>query len=68
MNDKFNKGERVYCVFNSSIEGKITARNAYHGIYFYHVKVDDEESFIEHFGLGSVNVVFLHYQLRRLQS
>ena len=64
MNDKFNPGDRVCCIFNSAIEGEITVRNNYHGVYFYHLKVDDEKSFLKHFGLGSVNVVFLHYQLR----
>ena len=66
MNEKFNPGERVYCIFNSAIEGEITARNSYHGIYFYHLQVDDEASFMRHFGLGSANVVFLHYQLRTI--
>ena len=66
MNKKFNPGDRVYCIFNVAIEGEITKRDCYHGVYFYHLKVDDEESFIRHFGLGSINVVFLHYQLREV--
>lgn len=65
MNKKFTPGDRVYCIFNSAIEGEITARDNYHGLYLYTVKVDDEKSFISHFGLASVNVKFLHYQLRK---
>lgn len=65
MNDKFNPGDRVYCIFNSSIEGEITKRACYHGLYLYAVKVDDEESFIKHFGLASVSVKWLPYQLRK---
>lgn len=65
MNNKHSPGDRVSCIFNPAIEGEITARDNYHGLYLYAVKVDDEESFISHFGLASVNVKFLHYQLRK---
>ena len=66
MNKKFNPGDQVYCILNSAIAGHITSRNNRHGQYVYTLKVDDEKSFIKHFGLGSVNVVFLHWQLRRI--
>ena len=66
MNDKFKPGDRVYCIFNSSIEGEITQRDNHDGIYLYSLKVDDEESFIKHFALASVAVKFLHYQLRKV--
>ena len=65
MNDKLKEGDRVSCIINHAIEGEITKKSCYHGVYLYALKVDDEESFIKHFGLGSVNVVFLHWQLRK---
>ena len=65
MNNKLKEGDRVYCIINSAIEGEITKKGYYHGIYLYTLKVDDEKSFVRHFGLGSVNVVFLHWQLGR---
>lgn len=65
MNKKLKEGDRVSCVFNSTIEGEITKRACYHGLYLYSVKIDDEESFVNFFGLASVNVVWLHYQLRK---
>ena len=65
MNNKLKEGDRVYCIFNSAIEGEITKRACYYGLYLYSVKVDDEESFKKHFGLGSVNVKWLHCQLRK---
>ena len=66
MNDKYNAGDHVFCIFNSSIQGKIIKRYSFHGFYCYLLKVEDEESFLKHFGLGSTNVIFLHYQLRRI--
>jgi len=65
LNDKLKEGDRVYCIFNSAIEGEITKRACYHGLYLYTLKVDDEESFIKHFDLGSVSVKWLDCQLRK---
>lgn len=65
LNDKLKEGDRVYCIINSAIEGEIIKKACYHGLYLYSLEVDDEKSFKKHFGLGSVNVVFLHWQLRR---
>jgi len=66
LNDKLKEGDQVYCVLNASIAGEITAKNNYHGVYLYSLEVDDEKSFRKHFGLGSVNVVFLHWQLKKV--
>ncbi len=66
MNDKnLNPGDHVYCVINPSITGTIIQRDCPHGTYLYSLKVDDEKSFVKWFGLGSDNVKFLHWQLRR---
>ena len=66
MWERLKEGDRVSCVINPAIEGEITKKAVRDGIYLYSLKVDDEESFINHFGLGSVNVIFLHWQLRRV--
>lgn len=65
MLDKLKEGDKVSCIINSAIEGEITKKACYHGIYLYSLKVDDEESFMRHFGLGSTHVKFLHWQLRK---
>lgn len=65
MNEKHNPGDHVYCVINPAITGKIIKRDCYHGVYLYGLKVEDEDSFIKHFGLGSTSVIFLHWQLKR---
>ena len=66
MNDKWNPGDRVICVINPAIQGVVINRECRDGVYLYSIKVDDEESFVKHFGLGSYNVIFLHWQLRRV--
>jgi len=66
MNNKLKEGDRVYCIFNHALKGEITKKANCHGVYLYSIKVDDEESFVKHFGLGSYNVIFLHWQLKRV--
>lgn len=63
--DKLNVEDEVYCIFNHAIKGRITKKTNHHGMWLYHVKVDDEKNFRKFIGLKSDNAMFLHYQLRK---
>ena len=65
MNKQFKVGERVYCVLNHAIKGEIRVASNYHGLWQYHLKVDDKKSFLRYMRASDNNVVFLHWQLRK---
>lgn len=66
MNNKLKEGDRVFCVLNHAITGEITKRANYHGIYLYTIRADDEVNFKKFMRNPSINVVFLHWQLKKL--
>jgi len=66
MNKQYKEGDEVYCVLNSAVEGVISKASNYHGMWLYTLKIKDEESFRNQFSLNFVNVVFLHWQLRKI--
>lgn len=64
--ENLKEQDEVYCIFNHSIEGMITKKTKFHGMYLFSVKVTDEKNFKKWFGLNSANVKFLHCHLRKL--
>jgi len=66
--ENLKEEDRVYCVFNHAIEGRITKKTNFHGMYLYTIKLDadDARNFEKFIGLSPENVKFLHYQLRKI--
>ena len=62
--DKFKEGDRVYCVLNHSIVGEISKSDNYHGMWLYHIKVEEPKAFKVWIGISCHNAVFLHWQLK----
>lgn len=66
MIEKFKEGDRVFCVLNYAIMGVITKKTSYHGMYLYSIKPDDEKNFKKFMRINPGNIVFLHWQLRKI--
>lgn len=65
--DKLKVEDEVYCVLNTAIEGIITSKSNYHGMWLYHIKmIKDASNFYKYFHVKVENAVFLHWQLKKL--
>lgn len=58
-------GDKIVCVLNKSIKGKVMSKNNCHGIWLFHIRPDNEELFRKRTGFNSLNTPFLNWQLER---
>ena len=58
--------DKVCCVLNCSITGRITKKSNWYGMYLYTIKADEEKSFRIWLGISCRNVKFLDWQLRKI--